>query len=1016
MSATIPSHLARESVGSDGSSLKQLNRLKGGGLIDRGHPLHFEFDGKPYSGFLGDTLASALLAGGVSLLGRSFKYHRPRGVLTAGSDEPNALVEVRKGARREPNSRVTVVELFDGMEAFSQNRWPSLQCDIGAINSLLAPLFVAGFYYKTFMWPASWWEKIYEPAIRRAAGLGRASLEPDPDSYEKAYAFCDLLVIGAGPAGLAAALAAGRSGARVIICDEDFLPGGRLNGDQHEIGEDSGSAWARRVGAELLSLPAVRLMCRTTVFGMYDGGLSGHRTFGAVERVSDHFPVPPPHTPRQRFWKLVAKRVILAAGAHERSIAFGGNDRPGIMMSSAVRTYVNRFAVAPGKQVAVFTTTDDGWKTAFDLAQAGISIRSVIDARRTVEAGLLERAKRTGAEIFCGAQVTAAHGGRRLHSIELLDGQERVLKQSVDVLAMSGGWNPNIALSTHIGMRPRWLDAISAFVPGDTPRGMAVVGAAAGSLSLKDALRQGWAAGVEAVDGTGAAAQFPSDWRADDEATTIAPLWFVSDSRGKAFVDFQHDVTQQDISLAAQEGFRSAELLKRYTTLGMATDQGKTSSLNGQALMATLTGRTVPEVGTTTYRPPYTPVAFGAIAGRHRGKRFRPTRLTPAHTWAAERGAKFVEVGQWLRAQWFAAPGERDWIVTASREARAVRANVGVCDVSTLGKIDISGPDVAEFLDRIYTNMISSLPVGKVRYGLMLREDGIVMDDGTAARFGPQHYVISTTTANAISVMQHLEHARQVLWPELDVRMISVTEQWAQFSIAGPNSRRLLEQLLDGSIDLSNASFPYLACAEFIWKGLTVRLFRISFSGELAYELAVPSRYGDAVIRAIMIAGEALNITPYGLEALNILRVEKGHITGNEINGTTTCHDLGLGQLMSPRKDFIGRVLAARPGLTDPERPTFVGIKPVNRSARLYAGAHLLSAGVDKTLSNDEGYVTSVAFSPMLGHWIGLSLLKRGPHRLGECIRAYDPVRQGDLQVEVVSPVFFDPEGDRLRA
>ena len=991
------------------------NRLPTQGLIDRSSAVRFSFDGRHYSGFSGDTLASALLAAGVQLVGRSFKYHRPRGVLTAGSEEPNALVELRSGARREPNTRATVTELYEGLEARSQNRWPSLAFDVGAINSLLSAIFVAGFYYKTFMWPAAFWERIYEPLIRRAAGLGRASLEADPDTYEKAHAFCDLLVIGGGPAGLAAALAAGRSGARVILCDEDFVLGGRLHQDRQEIDELGGSDWARQIETELCSLPDVRLMRRTTVFGTYDDGLSGARTFGALERVSDHLLVPPPHQPRQRLWRIVAKRAVLAAGAIERPIVFGGNDRPGVMMASAVRGYLNRFAVVPGRHVSLFTSGDDGWKTAFDLTAAGIDLEAVIDARHEIAPALLERAKRLKTRIVLGAQVLEAHGSRGLRRILVRDARGQITRLSTDNLAVSGGWNPSIALSTHLGGRPSWSDEICAFVPGNLPRGMSVVGAACGSFALSDALRQGAAAGSKAAAETGFSPIATPSWRTADEPTHVMPLWHVAHSKAKAFVDFQHDVTYDDVVLAHREGYRSVELLKRYTTLGMATDQGKSSNINGLAIMAALTERTIPEVGTTTSRPPYSPVAIGALAGHHRGKHFKPTRFTAGHGWAQERGASFVEVGQWLRAQWFARPDETNWQQSVSREVKAVRSGVGVCDVSTLGKIDIQGPDSVLFLDRIYVNLFSTLPIGRVRYGLMLREDGLVLDDGTTARLGPEHYIMSTTTANAAKVMQHLEHARQLLWPDLDVQIVSVTEQWAQYSIAGPSSRLLLERLLGAAIEVSNAAFPYLACTEFLWRGIRARLFRISFSGEMAYELAVPARYGDATIRAIMDAGAELGVTPYGTEALGVMRIEKGHVAGNELNGTTTAADLGLGRMMSKKKDYIGRVLAARPGLTDHDRPTLVGIMPLDRSARLYAGAHFLALNSPATLDNDQGYMTSVAYSPTLDSWIGLGVLRHGPDRIGQHLRAHNPLAGSDVDVEVVSPVFLDPEGTRLR-
>jgi methylglutamate dehydrogenase subunit C len=988
-------------------------RLAGNmGLIDRQRPLGFQFDGRPYSGFAGDTLASALLASGVKIFGRSFKYHRPRGVLTAGSEEPNALVELRSGSRREPNTRATTAELFDGLEAWSQNRWPSLAFDVRAINSLLSPIFVAGFYYKTFMWPKAFWEKIYEPLIRRAAGLGSASGEPDPDTYEKVHTFCDVLVIGAGPAGLSAALAAGRAGARVILTDEDFVLGGRLSADRREIDGMPGAEWARQVEAELATLPDVRVFRRTTVFGAYDG-----HTYGAIERVADHLIVPPPGQPRQRDWRIVAKHAILAAGSIERPIVFAGNDRPGVMFASAVRAYVNRFRVAPGARAVIFTATDEGWSTAFDLRAAGVSVEAVVDPRREVSPELLARAGRLGAPALLGARVIATHGARAIHHVSIEARNGRRSKWRADLLAVSGGFNPTLALSTHLGARPRWSEVSAAFVPAEDLKHLMVVGAAAGFFSLAEALRQGQAAGVKAAESLGFSAPPLKNARTDAEPLALKPFWFVPESTGKAFVDFQNDVTREDVELAAREGYSGVELAKRYTTLGMGTDQGKTSNLNGHAILAALSGRTISELGTITFRPPYTPVAIGALAGPHRGRQFRPTRLTSGHEWAKEQGATFVEAGQWLRTRWFAKPGEKHWLESVNREVMAVRLGVGICDISTLGKIDIQGPDAAVFLDRVYINSFSTLPVGKVRYGLMLREDGFVMDDGTSARLATSHYVMSTTTVNAAKVMQHLEHARQVRWPELDVQIASITEQWAQYSIAGPKARVLLQRLLGTAVDISNAAFPYLACAEFPWRSIHARLFRISFSGELAYELAVPARYGDATIRAIMDAGAEFGVTPYGTEALSVMRIEKGHAAGPELNGTTTAGDLGLGRLMSTKKDFIGRVLAARPALVDSGRQVLVGLKPCNLQVPLNAGAHLLSLGASLSLENSQGFITSAAYSPLCGHSLGLGLLSRGRERLGERIVTYDALRGCTAEeVQVVSPVFYDPQGLRLQS
>lgn len=941
-----------------------MSRLATGGLIDRSRRLSFSFDGRRYQGFEGDTLASALLANDVRLVGRSFKYHRPRGILTAGSEEPNALVTVGEGAHADPNTRATVVPLTQGLVATSQNRWPSLRFDLLSVNQLFAPIFVAGFYYKTFMWPAAFWEKLYEPLIRRAAGLGALSMEPDPSHYDADHGFCDLLVVGGGPAGLVAALAAGRRRERVILVDEDMRPGGRLLAERHEINGQDGLAWLAETLAELAALPNVTLLSRTVLFGLYDGGVRG-----AIQHLDGE--------PRQRLWKIVARRTVLATGAIERPLVFAGNDLPGVMTASAVQAYVNRWSVAPGQRIAIFTTGDSGHALAADLRSAGIETVALLDARK-------------------GEQVVRAVGGRALKAIETNDGR----RIRADVLAMAGGWNPAVGLGCNLGARPVWSDAHAAYLLETPPEGVVMAGAAAGRLALGDAL----ASGIEAAGG---GLECP---RTSDDPADSRPLWHVPHSRGKAFVDFQHDVTDADVALAAREGFVSVEHMKRYTTLGMATDQGKTGQVTGNALLAAATGRSIAETGTILSRPPWLPVAIGALAGHHRGKDFRPARLTPSHEWAVEQGATFVDTGLWKRAQWFALPGETDWLETVSREVEAVRNGVGVCDVSTLGKIDVQGPDAGVLLDRLYINGFSGLAVGKARYGVMLREDGFVMDDGTTTRFAEDHFYVTTTTVNAAKVMQHIDFARQVLWPELDVQATSVTEQWATFAIAGPQSRELVQRLLP-DLDLSNAAFPYMAATACRWDGVPARLFRLSFSGELAYELAVPAHHGDRLVRAI----HALGAVPYGTEALGVMRIEKGHAAGNELNGQTTAADLGMGRMMSTKKDYIGRAMAARPGLADPSRPRLVGIMPVDRSKRLRGGAHLLPVGAAQVAANDQGHVTSVAYSPRLGHWIGLALLRNGAERHGEQVVAHDPVRDGDVMVEVCDPVFLDKQGEWVR-
>ena len=981
--------------------MTQVNRLKGG-QIDRTQTLNFTFDGKSYKGHGGDTLASALLANNVRLMGRSFKYHRPRGPLTAGSEEPNALVELRSGARQEPNTRATTAELFEGLSANSQNRWPSLKFDAMAINDRFSNFLTAGFYYKTFMWPAAFWEKVYEPIIRKAAGLGSLSMQADPDEYDKGFRHCDLLIIGAGPSGIMAALTAGRSGAQVILADEDFAFGGRLNSETFAINDEAGDIWVQASIAELSALPNVRLMTRTTVIGAFDHGI-----YGAVERVSDHLIQPDSGKPRQILWRIYAAKTILAAGATERPIAFENNDRPGIMLASAIRSYANRWAATPAQRIAIFTNNDDGHRTATDLHAAGVKIAAVIDTRADAPRSL-------DYEVLQGAQVTDTKGrlGLSFAEVELADGSMRTIE--CNAMGVSGGWNPNVHLTCHQRGRPTWDEGLAAFVPGGIlPPGMSVTGAALGHLSTHGALENGVKAAKAALGLKGRTAKLPS---AEDAPVTQTPFWYV-EGCSRAWLDQQNDVTVKDVKLSHQEGFRSVEHLKRYTTLGMATDQGKTSNLGGLAIMAELAGKSIPEVGTTIFRPPYTPTAIGVMAGRIRGMDFHPTRLTPSHYWAKERGAVFVEVGNWLRAQWFPIEGETHWRQSVDREVAATRASVGVCDCTTLGKIDVQGTDAAAFLNKVYCNGFAKLAVGKVRYGLMLREDGIAMDDGTAARLDEDHFVVTTTTANAGKVYQHMEFVRQCLYPDLDVQLISTTESWAQYAVAGPNSRALLQKIVDADFDITNEGFPFMACANItVCGGLRARLFRISFSGELAFEVAVPARYGDALMRKLMVEGEEFNVTPYGTEALSVMRIEKGHAAGNELNGTTTALNLGMGRMVSKIKDSIGSKLSEREGLNEPDALKMIGIKPIDGNDKVTAGGHLMNKDGPVDAAHDQGYVTSAAFSPSLNSMIGLGFLKNGDERLGEKMRLVSPVTDLNVDVEIVSAHFIDPEGGRQRA
>ena len=1001
-----------------GDRPSQQHRLHGGGRIDRRRPLHFTFDGAGYVGYAGDTLASALLANGVHLVGRSFKYHRPRGIFGAGSEEPNALVQLGRGGLTEPNARATVVELYEGLNAASQNCWPSVRFDLWALNGVLGPLFPAGFYYKTFMWPQSWWRRVYERLIRRAAGLGRAPTAPDPDRYEHMHAHCDVLVVGAGPAGLMAALAAGRSGARVILVDEQPELGGAL---LSEPSDHPGAVWLRSVAAELETCAELRVLTRTTAFGYYD-----HNFLGLLERVTDHLPADAaPHLPRQRLWKVRASQVVLATGALERPLVFADNDRPGIMLASAVRTYVNRYGVRPGRRAVVFTNNDSAYRTALDLVRAGVGV-SVIDLRARPAGSLPAEARAAGISVLAGHAITGTKGRHRIASAQVrrLNASGDQVEGPVDTIpcdlvCVAGGWNPTIHLQSQSRAMPRYDDARALFLPGEPRQPERSAGACNGASTLRACLEQGARAGQEAAAATGFTAELPELPQLDEpEEAPARTMWLVPSGRplqrSKMFVDLQNDVTAGDIRLALGEGYRSIEHVKRYTTTGMGTDQGKTANVNALGIVAGITGESVAEIGVTTFRPPYTPVTFGAVVGRNCGAMFDPVRRTPMHAWHETHGAVFEDVGQWKRPWYYPGAGE-DMAAAVAREVKATRAGIGILDASTLGKIDIQGPDAAELLNRIYTNAWGRLAVGRCRYGLMLGEDGMVFDDGVTTRLGEHHYVMSTTSGGAARVLAWLEEWLQTEWPELEVYCTSVTEQWATIAISGPHSRKLLAELAEG-IDLAPAAFPHMSMRDARVRGVPARVFRISFTGELGFEIQVPASYGLEVWEACIEAGAKYGITPFGTEAMHVLRAEKGYIiTGQDTDGTVTPHDLGMDWIVAQQKpDFIGKRSLARADIQKPGRKQLVGLLPEPASELLEEGAQIVADPHQSIPMTMIGHVTSSYMSPNLGRSFALALVKDGRARLGE--RLYVPMLDRTIAVTVTEPVFFDKEGERLRA
>jgi sarcosine oxidase subunit alpha len=995
--------------------MAETHRIAGAGRLVGARPIRFTFDGEPLAGRQGDSLASALLANGVHLVGRSFKYHRPRGILSAGAEEPNALVGIhRDEARKTPNVRATVQELYDGLDAVSQNRWPSLAFDVGAVNDLGSRFFSAGFYYKTFMWPKAAWKALYEPVIRAAAGLGVAPDKPDPDHYSSRYAHCDVLVIGGGAAGLAAALSAAESGARVILCDEQASFGGAMRYESGaRIDGRDGWDWTQDAARRLSEMDGVTLLTRTTAFGYY-----AQNFVGLVERVTDHLAAPG-DLPRERLWQVRAKRVVLATGSIERHMVFSGNDRPGIMLASAARTYLNHYGVAVGRAVAIYTANESAYWAAIDMRKAGVDVRVIVDLRDNPTGPAVGEAMGLGIEVLPGRAVTSVGGGLRVKSITVRPktGEAAGRRFAVDALLVSAGWTPSVHLFSQSRGKVAFEPGAQRFVPGAYAQDCASVGSCNGTDDLAAAIREAVAAGERAAKAAGRAGgarplvkvEASEGWSA---GMVGAAPGAGKDTKVKAFVDFQNDVTAKDIRQAVKEGMRSIEHVKRFTTNGMATDQGKTSNLHGLAIAAEMLGKDIPEVGLTTFRPPYTPVTYGAIVNHARGPLFDPTRKTPIHGWEERHGAVFEDVGQWKRAWYYPKPGE-DMHAAVNRECRTVREAAGLFDASTLGKIEVVGPDAAAFMELLYTNPWQKLEPGRCRYGIMLREDGFIYDDGVVGRLAQDRFHVTTTTGGAARVLNHMEDYLQTEFPNLSVWLTSASEQWAVIAVQGPKSRDIIAPLVEG-IDLSDAAMPHMSVREGRICGVPTRLFRMSFTGERGFEVNVPADFGEAVWEALWAEGQKHGACAYGTEAMHVLRAEKGYIiVGQDTDGTVTPDDAGLDWAVGKKKtDFVGIRGLRRKDLVAPGRRQLVGLRTKDPRTMLEEGAQIVADPKQAVPMKMIGHVTSSYWSENCGRSIALAVIEGGRDRMGQTLHV--PMPSTTIEVEVCDTVFFDQKGERL--
>ena len=996
-------------------------RVKSSSYIDETTRISFKFNGKKLFGFKGDTLASALLANDIHLVARSFKYHRPRGIMTSGSEEPNAIVQLHdNSSRTEPNVRATEIELYEGLEASSQNCWPSVDFDIGGINNFLSPLLPAGFYYKTFMWPASFWEK-YEYFIRKSAGLGKSPTEADPDIYDHKYVHCDVLVIGGGISGIIAAKSAAKNGLKTLIVDEKPNLGGTTiyqNNDHFKINDENSSKWLQNEIDSLQNYENLEVKTRTSVAAYH-----GYNFVLARENLTDHIEISKRENKvRQRLLKIRAKKVITATGSIERPLIFNNNDRPGILLSSAIKKYADFYGVKSGEEIVLFTNNDTAYETALSLSNKGIKVKAIVDIRDANENRLIKSIKDLNIKIYNNHTVVDTKGHKRINKVSIMelskDGTSVVgnrIDIDCDCLGMAGGWTPAVHLFTQSGGKLKFRDSDNIFIPNLYSSDQISVGACNGDFELNDILsvlpdQINKFLGINEES-------FKSVQVISSKDNNYRNIWLLPSDKilgkTKPFVDYQNDATAKDIKLALREGFRSIEHVKRYTTTGMGTDQGKLGNMHALGIIAETAKVQMGELGTTTFRPPYTPLTFGTIVGRNVGEYFDIFRKTPMHDWHVEHKAEFENVGQWKRA-WYYPKNNEDMHQAVQRESKAARESAGILDASTLGKIDIQGTDASEFLNRVYTNAWSKLGIGKCRYGLMLNEDGMVYDDGVTTRLGENHYIMTTTTGGAATVLGKLEDYLQTEWPELDVYLTSVTDHYATASVCGPNSKKILSKLIP-DLDLSDENFPHMSFKDATIGKIKCRVMRISFTGEHSYEINVQANYGKSIWEKCIEAGKEFNITPYGTETMHLLRAEKGFIiVGQDTDATMTPIDLQMDWIVSKKKyDFIGKRSLYRSDTIREDRKQLVGLLTENPNEILEEGAQIV-AETNKQPVEMLGHVTSSYFSPNLNKSIALGVVRGGKNMLGQ--KLFVPMENKIINVTVADPVFLDKENKRLNA